>query len=156
MRSGSLGSWATGSLGVPAQASVTSSSAVRWTGTRAGVMSSGCGYVKTPVASPPMSLEVVAHRPSMSRTRHLTACPLSGVRARPSINQADYHRGCFASYARPSRPKNDQDPEPGIEQVFPVIVHRPRGANAAVATKKCTTGARRSRRRQSPKVQWAK
>jgi hypothetical protein len=48
-------------------------------------------------------------------TRHLTACPLSGVRTRPSINQADYHRGCFASYARPSRPKNDQDPEPGIE-----------------------------------------
>jgi hypothetical protein len=51
-------------------------------------------------------------------TRHLTACPLSGVRARPSISQADYHRGCFAGYACPSRPKMIRTASPASNKYF--------------------------------------
>ena len=54
-----------------------------------------------------------------------------------------------ATHARPDQ-TNDQDGECAVEQVFQVMVHRPRRANAAVATKKCTTGRRRSQQRQPP------
>ena len=72
------------------------------------------------------------------------------------ISQAGHRCGGSSSYACPSRPIQRPGPRARRRASISSNCSSPPTANPAVATKKCTPGTRRPRRRRSPKVQWAK